>query len=378
MKVLIAGDFCPRDRVALKIEKGDTTDLFGSIKGAVASADYAIVNFECVVVDGEAKPIAKCGPNLMCTPKSVDVLKEAGFSCLTLANNHFRDYGDEGVLASLQSFKEKGLDYVGGGKNIAEAETVLYKKFDDGKLAVINVCENEFSIANQSRAGSAPLDAVKVYHRIIEARNQADYVLVIVHGGHEHYQLPSPRMKELYCFFIEVGADAVVNHHQHCYSGFEVYNGKPIVYGLGNFLFDHPQKRAGIWNEGYLAVLNFAELGIGLEILPYVQCDETPDVRPMSPDKKEVFEACIQRLNAIIADNEQLSGSMEAYVRSRRSSIMSVFTPYSNRYLRAAASRHWIPYMLSKNKVLDMIDYISCEAQRDITLGYLEEFADTK
>ena len=378
MRVLVAGDYCPRDRVAQKIANGDTDGLLASVKGTIVASDYAIVNFECAVADNQSKPIEKCGPNLKCMPEAVDVLKEVGFDCLTLANNHFRDFGDKGVQTSLQNFKEKGLDYVGGGKDITEAETVLFKKFDDGVLAVINVCETEFSIASRSRAGSAPLGAVKVYHRIIEARKQADYVLVIVHGGHEHYQLPSPRMKELYRFFIEVGADAVVNHHQHCYSGYEVYNGKPIVYGLGNFLFDHPQKRADIWNEGYLAVLNFAESGIGLEILPYVQCDETPDVRPMSPDKKEVFEASIQRLNAIIADNEQLSGSMEAYVRSRRSSIMSVFTPYSNRYLRAAASRHWIPYMLSKNKVLDMIDYISCEAQRDITLGYLDEYAGTK
>lgn len=378
MKVLVAGDYCPRDRVARKIEKGDTADLFASIKETIAAVDYAIVNFECAVVEGDAKPIAKCGPNLKCLPKAVDVLKDASFSCLTLANNHFRDFGDEGVLTSLQKFKEQGLDYVGGGKDIAEAEAVLYKKFDDGVLAVINVCENEFSIASRSRAGSAPLDAVKVYHRIVDARKQADYVLVIVHGGHEHYQLPSPRMKELYRFFIEVGADAVVNHHQHCYSGYEFFHGKPIVYGLGNFLFDHPQKRAEIWNEGYLAVLNFSESGIGLEALPYVQCEETPDARLMSPEKKAVFETNIQRLNEIIADDEKLGNSMEAYVRSRKSSIMSVFTPYSNRNLRAAASRHWIPYMLSRNKVLDMIDYISCEAQRDITLGYLEEFADTK
>ena len=64
-------------------------------------------------------------------------------------------------------------------------------------------------------------------------------------------------MMETYRFFIEVGADAVVNHHQHCFSGYEIYKNKPIFYGLGNFSFD------GIgsgdrWSSGYIVTLNFS------------------------------------------------------------------------------------------------------------------------
>ena len=378
MKILISGDYSPRDRVAQKIQNGDTSDLFSSVEDTIRSVDYAIVNFESSVVKGDAKPNEKCGPCLKCQPEAVKVLRDAGFKCLTLANNHFRDFGDEGVLTSLKYFKENGLDYVGGGDNIEAAETILYKHFEDGMLAIINVCENEFSIASSSRAGSAPLDAVKVYHRIVEARKHSDFVLVIVHGGHEHYQLPSPRMKELYRFFIDVGADAVVNHHQHCYSGYESYNGKPIVYGLGNFLFDHPKKRKSIWNEGYLAILEFTPSGVAIEAIPYVQCDDEPKVRLMKDDEKRQFEQRVQQLNEVIADDEKLQEELNKFIVRRKSSIMSIFTPYSNRYLRAAASRHWIPYLLPKSKVLDMIDYISCESQRDITLGYLDVYAKTK
>lgn len=375
MKILIAGDYSPRDRVAQKIQNGEISDLFSSVEDTIRSVDYAIVNFESAVVEGDVKPIEKCGPCLKCQPEAVKVLKDAGFKCLTLANNHFRDFGDEGVLASLKYFKEHGLDYVGGGEDIAAAETILYKQFEDGMLAIINVCENEFSIASPTRAGSAPLDAVRVYRRIVEARKHSDFVLVIVHGGHEHYQLPSPRMKELYRFFIEVGADAVVNHHQHCYSGYESYNGKPIVYGLGNFCFDWNGKRGGIWNEGYLAILDFTSSKINLETIPYVQCDDEPNVTLMEGDKKKQFEKRIDQLNAIIEDDEKLNAELSKFIISRKSSIMSIFTPYTNRYMRAAASRHWIPYLLPKSKVLDMIDYISCESQRDVTLGYLEEYS---
>lgn len=378
MKVLIAGDYCPLDRVARKIATNDTGGIFSSVKDTVLSADYSVVNFECAVVDGKASPISKCGPCLKCSPEGVSVLKNAGFKCVTLANNHFRDFGNEGVRASLRCIKDSGFDYVGGGENIEEAESVLYKVFEDGTLAIINVCENEFSIASASRGGSAPLDTVKLYHRIQEARAKADFVLLIVHGGHEHYQLPSPRMKELYRFFIEVGADAVVNHHQHCYSGYEFYNGKPIVYGLGNFCFDSKGKRSGIWNEGYLAILDFTADWIQLDIKPYVQCDETPSVRPMVDEEKQRFDARIKELNAIIADDKTLANSMKEFCHGRRSSIMNVFGPYTNRYVRAAAARCLIPYFLPKVKALEMIDYISCESQRDVTLGYLEEFTKKK
>lgn len=377
MKVLVAGDYCPRDRVARKIQSGDTADLFASVKETIEAADYAIVNFECTVVDGKAKPISKCGPNLKCQPEAVKVLKDGGFDCVTVANNHFRDFGDEGVITSLRYFKANGLEYVGGGEDIAMAESVLYKKFDDGVLAIINVCENEFSIARPTRAGSAPLDAVKVYHRIQTARNNSDYVLVIVHGGHEHYQLPSPRMKDLYRFFIEVGADAVVNHHQHCYSGYEVYNGKPIFYGLGNFLFDHSKKRSDIWNEGFMVTISFSPSTIDYVLSPYIQCDEKPIVDLMSKEKLVTFEKRIESLKETILDVALFNQQYDKFVIQECKSVVAPFTPYNSVYLRAAAGRRYIPYLISKQKYADMLNYIECEAHRDILIKALNNKIDT-
>ena len=375
MKILIVGDFCPRGRVSKLIEKDKGVELFApDVLQKIKESNYAIVNFECAVADANSKPISKCGPNLRCSAKAVKVLKEAGFHCATLANNHFRDFGDEGVAMSIKAFNENGLEYCGGGLNIEEAEKVFYKRLDDGILAVINVCENEFSIATSTRAGSAPLETVRVFHKIKEARQKSDYVLVIIHGGHEHYQLPSPRMKELYRFLIEVGADAVVNHHQHCYSGYEFFNGKPIVYGLGNFLFDHPKQRKSIWNEGYMAILEFSQSSVKLEQIPYIQCDDEANVRLMNEMEHKRFDDNIEQFNVIISDKNKLEQEMRVFVESRKRSVLGVFTPYMNEYVRAAASRHWLPYCLPKSKVLAMINYISCEAQRDVTLDFLQDY----
>ena len=238
MKILIAGDFCPQERVCASFEKGDFASVLREVKNSLSLVDYSIVNFECPITKGKELPIKKCGPNLRCSSKGIEAISWVGFNCVTLANNHFLDYGESGVVNTIQVCSEFGIDIVGGGKNLQEASQILYKKIAGKILAIINCCEHEFSIATEKSAGANQLNPIRQYYTIKKARSEADFVLVIVHGGHEYYQLPNARMHETYRFFVDAGADAVVNHHHHCFSGSEVYNGKPIFYGLGNFCFD--------------------------------------------------------------------------------------------------------------------------------------------
>lgn len=365
MKILIAGDLCPKYRVQEAFDKKDYSAL-EAMKPIIAKADYSIVNFECPVVVGNAKPIKKCGPCLRTTPNAVEAVQYAGFDCVTLANNHFRDFGDEGCITTMEHLKKAQIDFVGGGHNISEAQQILYKQLGDKKVAFVNFCENEFSIATDSQAGSAPLDTVDNYNQITEARKDADIVIVIVHGGHEHYQLPSPRMKKLYRHFVALGADAVVNHHQHCYSGYEYYNGKPIVYGLGNFLFDSECLRKSFWNEGYCVMIDTGSLEV--ELIPYTQCDEKANVVPMAESDRTAFFARIEELNSIIADDNLLKVEFGKWVQKCTKSKMTTFAPYFHRYLNAAAHRGWIPMRLTAVNAGRMLNHIACEAHRDITI----------
>lgn len=374
MKVLIAGDYCPRDRVSQNIENEGGSFLFASqIVDIIQETDYAIVNFECAVADEKDQHIPKCGPNLRCSAKAVSQLKKAGFAGVTLANNHFRDFGNAGVEKTLAALKAEGLDYVGGGKDITEAAMILYKEIKGETLAIINVCENEFSIADNIRGGAAPLDIIDVAHRIKEARNNAKYALVIIHGGHEHFQYPSPRMKKLYRYFVEIGADAVVNHHQHCYSGYEVYMGKPIFYGLGNFCFDRKGCRGGIWNEGYMVGLEFQSGKIGYELYPYTQCDEEPIVEMMTGPKLETFWQMVRAISNTISDDRLLKEKYDEFVSRRSQTVITPFTPYFNEYVRAAAGRHYIPYMIPRKKLAEMLNFISCEAHRDVLIESMQK-----
>lgn len=362
MKIVVAGDFCPCARVAIAFEEENYAMVLNEVQNLTAQADYSIVNFECPVVTSDAKPILKCGPNLRCSSNGVKALKFAGFDCVTLANNHFYDFGEEGVEETLSLLDSEGIEYVGGGRNIKDASRILYKHIKGQSIAIINCCEHEFSIATENTSGSNPLDPIQQYYAIKEAKSQVGKVLVIVHGGHEHWQLPSLRMIETYRFFIDSGADAVVNHHQHCFSGYEVYKGCPIFYGLGNFCFDNPDKRSGIWTEGYAVTIEFSGENCGFELHPYRQCGEKPKVELLS---KDAYSDKLFELNDIITDSNKLEKEVRRYYNSIRQEISQALSPIGNRYYRAAISRGWAPSFVFTKRKLRIENITCCEAHRD-------------
>lgn len=368
MKVLVAGDYCPIERVDELINKGDFASVFSPVKKVVAHSDYSIVNLECPVLTRDARPIVKQGPNLKCSRKGVDALKWVGFKCVTLANNHFLDYGQRGVQDTLETLDSLGVDHVGGGMNLRDSSMILYKQIDGKTLAIINCCEHEFSIATASSAGSNPLNPVLQYKAIKEARDKADHVLVIVHGGHEHFQLPSPRMVDTYRFFVEAGADAVVNHHQHCFSGYEVWEGKPIFYGLGNFCFDNAYYREGNWTEGYCVIIDFSKSRPTFSIQPYIQCGKEPKI-VMQPAQS--LDEKLEKLNNTIADHDALKYAIEDYYESTSAVYGNIFEPLYNRLYLAAKHRGWLPSLISKKRILAAFNFVMCEAHRDKLIWWM-------
>ena len=376
MKVLIAGDYCQRYRLDTIVKKKSFGKLFDQVMPIIASADYSIVNFEFPIVLNKktAKPIPKCGPNLEGTIESVAAIRYAGFKCCTLANNHILDQGKQCCLDTKNELEKAGIDTVGVGANLGESSEYLLKQINGENLAIINCCEHEFSIATESEAGANPLNPIRQYYAIQEAKKQADYVLVIVHGGHEHFQLPSPRMQETYRFFIDAGADAVVNHHQHCYSGYEMYREKPIFYGLGNFCFDEDGGRNSTWNEGYMVVLSFDKQKITYEMIPYIQCNEKASVELVK--ERTSFDKTIEKLNAIIQDSKELKKEVDKYYRTTASGMLMMHQPYENRILNKLYRMHLLPSLVSRKKYLMLLNYIYCEAHYDKHVFALKQLFD--
>lgn len=363
MKILIAGDFAPRARLAKQIENKRYSEIFSEeIRDIIKSADFSFVNFESPVVEDGYKAIPKCGPNLHCTPEAAEAVKYAGFTGVTMANNHILDFGAKGLHKSVECCKALGLDIIGVGDNLHDAKKILYLEKKGKTLAIINCCEHEFSIATETESGANPLNPVRQFYAIQEAKKNADYVVVIVHGGHEHYQLPSPRMQETYRFFIDAGADAVVNHHQHCYSGYEYYNGKPIFYGLGNFCFDiEPMKDNTTWNFGYMVELNLEDI-IDFKLYPYNQYGKKATVELVDILS---FERKLLELNSVISNSESLKKENEEYYKKNVEYEEFMLEPYTGRIMTKLFDIGLLPSLLKDRKKTFILNHILCESHRD-------------
>ena len=377
MKILIAGDLVPNHRLATLVAKDEVGNVLCNIKPFTDAADYSVVNLEAPIVSRSAEAIRKSGPALKTSRAVLQLIENAGFDGVTLANNHYRDYGQTGVEDTLATLDGAHIDHVGGGRNGQEARRPLVKDIGGERVAFVNVCEHEFSIATETHGGSNPMDVIEVHRQIRTAREQADYVVLITHGGHEHFQYPSPRMKQWYRFFIDAGADAVVNHHQHCFSGYEVYSGKPIIYGLGNFCFDKKGRNHTIWNEGYWVVLDLCKDKTSFEITPYSQCEDEVGVFPMTGKRKDDFWRRMDELNSVIADDGRLHDIYKAYCEEKTREILTVFGPTANRYVNALVHRHLLPVLLSKGKPAEIYDYLNCEAHRDLSQWALADYIKT-
>lgn len=365
ISLLIAGDIVPNRRTKEMFFREDASAIFTDLLPCIKDSSYSIVNLECPVVIRNATPIVKNGPCLRTSPQTTATIKKAGFNCITLANNHFRDFGRIGVEDTIQSAQSIGLDFVGGGINQKESRSVLYKHIEDRTIAIINVCEHEYSISSENYGGSNPIDIINTSEDIVEAKTKADYVIVIVHGGKEHIQLPTPRMKNWYRHFIKMGADAVINHHQHCFSGYEIFDDKPIFYGLGNFCFDkfelHKRKES-IWNHGFCVKLLLG-YKIEFEFIPYVQCAEKACVKKRD---YTVFEREIHYINKIIADDELLKDKLIEFAMKNEKTFLGAFWPIGNRYLKAMYSRGMLGKCFDKKGLLNIQNSIECESHLDL------------
>ncbi len=215
------------------------------------SVDMRITNLECPVTDCEKK-IEKTGPPLKAAPADIWLLNDLRIDLACLSNNHIRDYGDRGVLDTISLCKENNILTVGAGKNSDEAAKIQYVDFQGRKIAFLNFSESEYNFSTPTRAGSNPDDPIHIWNSFQEAQKKSDYQIVVMHGGKEMYSLPTPYQVKLFRYVAGLGATAVIGHHTHVIGGYEIYKGTPIVYSLGNFIFDEPGNPPA-WGEGALA-----------------------------------------------------------------------------------------------------------------------------
>ena len=371
IKIFISGDFRPIGRINKLIENQNYDLIYNDILPIIKDSDISITNLECPLIENGI-PIKKTGPNLKSSIKSIDALKYAGFNMVTLANNHMMDYDIDGLNSTIKICKKNDIEYIGAGQNITEAQTIKYFSIKNKKIAFINCCENEWSTTFGDYPGCNPLNEIDIYNQIKEAKSNSDYIIVIIHGGHEMYEYPSPRMKKLYRWFIDLGVDAVIGHHTHCFSGYEIYNKKPIVYSLGNFVFDNSKMRNNIWNYGAAAVLSISNNNLKLILHPYSQCNDKPGCTLLDDNKKEIWFKNENAKSIKIQNDKLLLDEYLSFINMKEKLYRNYLEPKSNKYIIAAKNKGILPRRINKEKALLYLNLIKTESHRDILLHILQ------
>ncbi|MBR5429914.1 MAG: CapA family protein [Firmicutes bacterium] len=239
MKLLIGADFVPTQSNARLFAEGDAAALFGEeLTALLREVDFRIFNLECPLTDS-GEPIAKKGPHLSGAAAAVRGYAAAGADLLTLANNHIFDLGAEGLRSTLRVLDEQGIAHAGAGENLAEAAAPYRLELGGKPIAVVACAEHEFSIAGEDRPGANPFDPLETPDLVAALKREYGRVIVLYHGGKEYYRYPSPLLQKRCRKLVEKGAGLVVCQHSHCIGCAEEYKGGTIVYGQGNFLFDH-------------------------------------------------------------------------------------------------------------------------------------------
>jgi len=230
-------------------------DPFAAVAPVLCDADLTVGNLECAITrEGHAvdKPYTFKG-----TKSALPLLKKY-FSAVSLANNHSGDWGRRGFADELTLLKEMGLPWFGGGANQREAHRPLVLTANGRRVALLGY--NDFPprsfAARRNAPGTAWLVEKDVVRDIRAARQQADTVILFLHWGEELEETPLPAQQALAHRLIDAGADAIIGAHPHVTQTIEWYKDRPVVYSLGNFLFDYFPSDPPIW-KGWIVRLSF-------------------------------------------------------------------------------------------------------------------------
>lgn len=217
-------------RYVLTGNKGVVRDLF-------KKAELAITNHEAPVTDGWA--FHASGTRFSGKPELTKIFTRAGIDWVSLANNHIKDYGSDGIKDTRRILKKHGIGFGGAGKNLAQARRVSYLDVDEATVAIIPcVGVGHAAWAGPGASGGTPCLDRYLVPDIKKASRRADFVIVFPHWGVEYTRKPLPSMRKHAARWAKAGADLILGAHSHVAGAIEDIDGAPVLYSMGNLIFD--------------------------------------------------------------------------------------------------------------------------------------------
>lgn len=240
--IIFTGDVMLSRSVAIQVRKhgGDYVFPFEPVLPFLQSADLLFGNLE--------GPISSRGTNqgsiysFRADPAAVEGLSAAGYSVMSIANNHIWDWGADALLDTVSLLKRADIMPVGAGADIREANAWAIRKVNGVKVGFLAFTDlyPEGLIATTSAPGISSFDVARVGKEISAAKEggTVDIAVVSFHWGDEYQTHSNAEQERIAHALVDAGADIVVGHHPHVAEEVEHYDGGWIFYSLGNFVFD--------------------------------------------------------------------------------------------------------------------------------------------
>lgn len=273
---------------------------FQKVQDYLNGADLVFGNLETPITQG--REISDFEMVFRSNSGTEKALKQAGFSILSLANNHTPNFGEQGLIDTFKYLNTAGIKYVGAGENSQEANQPVYTEVKGIKFAFLayndpDVVSPSYEAGN-TNAGTAFMRIDKMTEAVKEAKQKVDFVIVSMHSGVEYAEKPNDSQVNFAHSAVDAGADLVIGHHPHVVQTMEQYKGKYIFYSLGNFVFDQPQTQQT--KEGLAVKIYFTKDGVNkISLLPVVMKNFA---QPQMADITET-ESILQRLKFPVASD---------------------------------------------------------------------------
>jgi poly-gamma-glutamate synthesis protein (capsule biosynthesis protein) len=376
IKILITGDYHVTNKMADHLEKRENpAEVFGDFQALIKNTDIAITNIEFPLTTSDNQYL-KVGMTAKARPSCLRALKDAGFTIASIGNNHSYDYRTDGIKDTISNCTQYGLDTVGADVDYESSRRILYKEVKGKKIAFLNFAENEFSTSNAYRGGANPLDLIENVRDIRTAKANADYVIVIVHGGPDFSHYPNPSFVKQNRFYAEEGASAIVCHHTHWVSSYERHQGVPIFYGLGNFTY--PIENEIQRNETLVLELELMDDRIDYVITPGIFNVKEMRLELIKGDRRIEFNQRMIEINKALTDPQLLKEKWGEYIEQEKIRYLVQISNIPNIIFKVLRKLHLqgllrILLFNGKLRYISIWNIIRCEHHRDAILYIFDE-----
>jgi poly-gamma-glutamate capsule biosynthesis protein CapA/YwtB (metallophosphatase superfamily) len=243
--ILFTGPIVPARCVQAAIDfRGEAGFLYADVRDLISEADLAVGTLNAALSDYP--------PHLGCvrtyvfvgSSSNADAIARAGFDVMNIATTHIKncgmaDCGDRAFLDTLDNLRRVGIQYVGGGEELAEALQPVVVNLQGVRFGIVSLGELErMAFAAPDIPGIAGLDEGNLRTAVDHAREVADVVIVMAHWGPDYSHTPNYSQLHYAQAAVDAGADLVVGNHSHVIQGMQEIEGVPVFYGLGSFVFD--------------------------------------------------------------------------------------------------------------------------------------------